>query len=246
MKGEVSRQALSASKSKHELAGQKLMPLKSPSLSALDNMETNHSISSANHKYPSIYIIGAQCTGKTTLVRALEQHFTTNMATSHFVITEIARGLLIDFKISRDEIRNDQSKSGDFQKAIMKAQLQKEIKCQAPLQLSDRSGLDPIVYAKRFGPNDAASSMLKSSTWAELRLRLASSVIVVCEPCQDWLEDDGTRLMPLDWEDWMETHHVFCSLLDQCGLQYSVLPAIVHMLPERVDFVLHLWQAICK
>ena len=216
------------------------------SLSAFDNMETDSSIGNATQKFPSIYIIGAQCTGKTTLTRALEQHFATNTTTSLFVITEIARGLLKEHNITREEIRNDPSKSADFQKAIMEAQLQQESSCQAPFQLSDRSGLDPIVYAKRFGPTDAASGMLSSSTWTELRLRLASSVIIVCEPRQEWLEDDGTRLMPLDWQDWMETHHVFCSLLDQCGLRHSVLPASVRMLSERVSFVLDRWQAVCK
>ena len=209
-------------------------------------MDTNRSMSIANQQYPSIYIIGAQCTGKTTLVKALEHHFTSVLVDPPFVITEIARGLLRKHKITRDEIRNDPTQSGDFQRAIMEAQLKQEETCQAPLQLSDRSGLDPIVYAKRFGPIDAAGDMLDSSTWAELRLRLASSVIVVCEPRREWLTDDGTRLMPLDWDDWTETHRVFCSLLDGCGLKYSILPAVVHMLSDRVDFVLLRWQDMLK
>ena len=196
------------------------------------------------HKsYPSIYIIGAQCTGKTTLVLALDRYLSTKADLSLSVITEVARGLLKEISITRDEIRYDPEKSIELQDLIIEAQLRQEKLSQKSLQLSDRSGLDPIVYAKRYGPEGAANSMLNSPTWAELKLRLSSSVIIVCEPRQEWLTDDGTRLMPLNWEDWLETHHVFCSLLDQCSLKYSVLPATIHVLSERIGFVLGCWQA---
>ena len=201
------------------------------------------STSNAKKRNPSIYIIGAQCTGKTTLTLALEQYFSTKAELSPSVITEIARGLLKEYRITREEIRKNPEESAEFQNVIMEAQLRQEKSSQASFQLSDRSGLDPIVYAQRYGSGGAADDMMNSPTWAELKVRLASSVIVVCEPRQEWLTDDGTRLMPLDWGDWLETHRVFCSLLDRCGLRYSVLPATIHVLSERIDFVLRHWQS---
>lgn len=51
--------------------------------------------------------------------------------------------------------------------------------------LSARSAIDIIVYArKRFG-QAAGDGLLASPPWAELRDRLANSLIVVCEPAVD-------------------------------------------------------------
>lgn len=80
--------------------------------------------------------------------------------------------------------------------------------------------------------------------WLKLGARMATSLIVVCEPRIMWLRDDGVRLMPADHEDWLRFHAMFCSLLDKAGLAYKVLPGEMGSLEERVRYVLSAWDTL--
>ena len=108
--------------------------------------------------------------------------------------------------------------------------------------VSDRSGVDPIVYAQKYASRGSESGLIKSAEWLELRERIGNSVVIVCEAGADWLKDDGVRLTPESKKDWIGFHQLFCGYLDELGLNYEALPCNVASLDERVAFVLAKWE----
>lgn len=83
---------------------------------------------------PCLYIIGAQCTGKTTLVDALEDMFGSGELSNHLqgkssrpvIIREVARTVLRDKHFSRDDITTSPSRALQLQKHILDAQYEAE------------------------------------------------------------------------------------------------------------------------
>jgi predicted ATPase len=207
------------------------------------------------HSKPrNIYIVGAQCTGKTTLIKALQDHFknTEDFGGYPFsrpkTITEVARTVLKQHNFTADDITSSPARSLALQQLILQAQVatERDISAQNDWFISDRSGADPIVYARKYVNEDAASDLIRSAGWLELRDRMRNSVVVVCEAGADWLTDDGVRLMPKDRAEWIRFHQLFCSCLDDWGLNYEVLPYEVSNLHERVTFVLERWEQAYK
>lgn len=153
----------------------------------------------------NIYIIGAQCTGKTTLVNALESEFA--RTTQHegilrfskpTIIRELARKVLKEKQFTREDITTSPARALMLQQHILDAQFYAERAVSAPAAPSewymcDRSGLDPIVYALLFVGEDAAAELLATDTWKELEKRMKESIVVLCESGCVWLEDDGVR-----------------------------------------------------
>ncbi|KAK7974414.1 hypothetical protein PG989_016262 [Apiospora arundinis] len=215
----------------------------------------------------SIYIIGAQSTGKTTLVNALEDHFR-QLSSPPSVIHEVARTLLqkrgtgansdrlrytAGDCFTVDDIRGSPARSLDLQRRILAGQARAEHDAsfaafaKAPKSrsqhwlVSDRSALDPIAYAWQYvGPGVARSLM--TPEWRGMRDRMAGSLIVLCEAGVDWLTDDGLRLMPTSREEWFRTHEVFCQVLKEARLSYVVLPRSVRSTEDRMAFVLRSWR----
>jgi predicted ATPase len=193
-----------------------------------------------------IYVVGAQSTGKTTLVKALENHF--KDANGYRIdrpkiITEVARTVLQQHNITANDIQSSPARALALQQLILQAQLSAErvMSENGEWFVSDRSGADPIVYARKYVSKDAENDLIKSTEWLELRERMRKSVVVVCEAgAADWLVNDGVRLMPESREDWIGFHQLFCSCLDDWGLVYEVLPCDMTSLHERVAFVLEL------
>lgn len=198
----------------------------------------------------SIYIVGAQCTGKTTLVGALQEFFAAekssilveNAMTPPLVFTEVARTVLRQHNFTADDIISSPSKSLRLQQLILEAQDQAERAAGDGWFISDRSGMDPIVYTLRYVGEAAAQGLIESEAWLRLKERMKHSLIVVCEAGVDWLIDDGVRLMPQDREDWMKFHDIFCQTLDAFGLKYITIPCGLSDLDKRVDFVLRHWR----
>jgi predicted ATPase len=197
-----------------------------------------------------IYIVGAQCTGKTTLVKALEDHFNeannfdNDRISSPKIITETARVVLKTHSFTADDITSSPTRALALQQLILQAQVVAERSAlqQGEWFISDRSGADPIVYAKKYVSEEAGNGLLKSVEWLELKERMARSTVIVCEAGADWLMDDGVRLMPGSMESWVEFHQLFCRCLDEWELKYEVLPYDITSLQQRVDFVLEKWQ----
>ncbi|KAK8017879.1 hypothetical protein PG993_014205 [Apiospora rasikravindrae] len=198
----------------------------------------------------TIYIIGAQSTGKSTLVDALEARFrqeTCSSLPSPAVIREVARAVLRDHRFTAQDIRDSPARALELQRLILAAQADAEHKAECSLAsdepiprwlISDRSAIDPIVYAWLYVGQDAAKMLMESTEWRGMRHRMAQSLVVVCEAGVDWLTDDGVRLMPNGKEEWIKTHEVFCHVLKEAGLRYVVLPCNLGRTEERLAFVL--------
>ena len=200
----------------------------------------------------NMYVVGAQCTGKTTLVTALQAHFRAHVLQSPqgqspsppSIITEVARTVLREHKFTASDITSSPSKALSFQQLILKAQYEAETSITESWYISDRSGLDPIVYANRYVGSIAAEAMMGTEIWRDLRERMSRSLIIVCEAGMDWLTDDGVRLMPADRADWMAFHDLFCNSLREAGLDFAVLPRSMKDIEQRVDFVLNLHATV--
>jgi len=108
--------------------------------------------------------------------------------------------------------------------------------------VSDRSGVDPIIYAMRYVGLDSARSLCESAEWSELKDRMTNSLVVLCE-AGTWLVDDGVRLMPENKQDWIQFHAMFYTFLDEIGLQYHLVPCAMEDLSNRVSFVVSKWEA---
>ena len=206
----------------------------------------------------NVYIIGAQCTGKTTLVTALTEHFTslanqqasTEAATSSseinppagqpYIIREVARSVLKEYAFTAAEIRDSPSRALELQQLILRAQVEAETKAlnTASWFISDRSGLDPMIYAEMYVGREATEQMLAGEDWKACQQSLSKALIVVCEPGAPWLYDDGTRLMPLDETEWTTTHETFCRFLDKLELSYLVARKELMNMRDRVQLIL--------
>lgn len=198
----------------------------------------------------SIYIIGTQGTGKTTIVNKLDRLFCSTPVAPPMkkpqIIREVARKVQRIHPIPTESIRSDPSQSLQLQKRIQAAQFKAEREAlqRGSWFISGRSGFDPIVYARRYVGSEAAADMMESVWCVELMERMSASLVVVCESGMGWLQDDGVRLMPEDREDWMQLHNLFCEMLDEAGLMYFVLPAGITDLSGRVEFVLSKWKGL--
>ncbi|GJC90547.1 hypothetical protein ColLi_13385 [Colletotrichum liriopes] len=131
-------------------------------------------MASSNHR--NIYIVGAQCTGKTTLVNALETYFIAAQPPSTacprpVIISEVARSVLRTHAITAAEIRSSPDRALELQKLILHAQVPAERHAldTAGWFISDRSGVDPICYAFSYAGNEGAALLLASEEWDELK-----------------------------------------------------------------------------
>ena len=197
----------------------------------------------------SIYIVGAQSTGKTTLIGALSSHFnasslaSTTTTPAPLILTEVARTVLRKHNLTGSDIASSPSTNLLFQQLMLEAQYATEKVAETSQWfISDRSGFDPIVYARRYVGKEGARSLTGMEIWGELKERMGRSLVVVCEAGADWLVDDGMRLMPENKEDWVAFHDLFCELLRDAGLDFVVLPCEMKDLVERVRFVLDCWR----
>ncbi|KAH1747973.1 hypothetical protein KXW33_001714 [Aspergillus fumigatus] len=193
-----------------------------------------------------LYIIGAQCTGKTTLVKALSDALPQrHPSLPPHPITEVARKVLCEFGFTRDDITSDPSRALQLQELILKAQFEEESKATTNATvLCDRSGADPIVYAVKYGPPHAQEMLEKCREWQVLRDRMRDSLVILCPPHREWLTDDGVRLMACSWTEWEDLHLVFLHVLKTNTISFYVIPEELMELQDRVGFVLDLWDEL--
>ncbi|MCJ1323976.1 hypothetical protein MMC10_000638 [Thelotrema lepadinum] len=196
----------------------------------------------------NVFVIGAQSTGKTTIVNALEEFFdksnAPNLPTTQrkpVIIREVARNVLKTYNFSREDIRNHPLRGFQLQQRILEAQFQAEkaVTSYSPESwyITDRSGLDPIVYAYLYVGEEASQELLASPAWRELEERMRLGNVFLCEAGTHWLIDDGTRLMPENEAEWIQVDTTFRQLLETREINYSVIPKELYELDKRVDLV---------
>ncbi|KAL8718567.1 MAG: hypothetical protein Q9225_004314 [Loekoesia sp. 1 TL-2023] len=196
----------------------------------------------------NIYIIGAQSTGKTTLVTALASYFEQPRTVSNDtiarpkVISEVARGVLQRHRYTAEDIVSSKTRALELQRLILEAQYEAEDAARNDWYISDRSGLDPLVYARRYVGVDEMSALTQELPWQHLEQKMRRGLVIVCEAGGKWLVDDGVRLMPQDRDAWLQMHATFCETLNELDIVYYVLPASITGLPHRIEFVLTKWE----
>lgn len=131
------------------------------------------------------YIIGAQCTGKTTLVNPLERHLQSTSSTPPIIIKEVARTVLQKHNFTAADIRDSPERALQLQKLILAAQHEAETSIINKNFISDRSGLDQVVYAKTYVGDGAAQDMIESEEWRDVERNMRLARILVCEPGAD-------------------------------------------------------------
>ena len=183
----------------------------------------------------NIFIIGAQSTGKTTIVNSIEKTLTQHDAPISIackgqkpaIIKEVARNVLKAHKFSREDITASRDRAFQLQKHILSAQFKAEdaVSRQSPSSwyITDRSGLDPIVYTSMFVGEVAVQELLASPEWHVLEGRMKNGLVFLCEAGTQWLTDDGIRLMPTDEKEWFGVDRCFRHLLEARKLEYVVI-----------------------
>ncbi|KAH7267820.1 AAA domain-containing protein, partial [Fusarium redolens] len=186
-------------------------------------------------------------TGKTTLVNKLHndlEHWLADISIDKpQIVSEVARTVLVKHKYSAQDIQTSTTRCFELQQLILEAQAssEKEALETSSWFISDPSGFDPLVYAKRYAAPDAVRQLQKLPAWKKVKARMESSLILVCEAGTPWLMDDGVRLMPGSDKEWMQLFHDFCELLDDIGLEYCVVPRTMLYLSKRADLVRAKW-----
>ena len=199
-------------------------------------------------KPPNIYVIGAQSTGKTTLVSALDEYFEQHRTylsepvTRPHIIKEVARSVLREHHFTAGDIATSKPRALQLQRLILNAQSKAEQSFGQEWYITDRSGLDPLAYAHQYVGDEEARQLRQEDAWQDVEKRIREGLVIVCGIGGEWLVDDGIRLMPESRDDWVKIQSVFCSLLDELGMQYTILPSSVRNLGSRVDFDIEQWR----
>ncbi|KAF8467384.1 AAA domain-containing protein [Kalaharituber pfeilii] len=220
----------------------------------------------------NIYVSGAASTGKTTLIKALQKYFASNGDyPAPKIIAEVARRVMTAYPMeSREQIRSNPEKSLQLQKRILEAQLEAEkrvlglgdspngaSKVENELRwfISDRSCLDPVMYTKIYVTNshqgsipipNAVEEITASPTYLALEERLRKGILVLIEPNEVTLTDDGVRLMPNNLKEWKLFHEVSSGFLKDRGIKYLEIGKELCVVEERMMFVVKAWMEKCQ
>ena len=89
-----------------------------------------------------------------------------------------------------------------------------------------------------FVGDEASENMLASKERQELESRMKAGIAILCEAGCNWLQGDGTRLMPDNLESWMHVDVAFRELLAARRIDYVVCRKDIVNISNRVQFVL--------
>jgi len=188
-------------------------------------------------QYQSVFVLGPSSSGKTMLCDALFQALKLKPAG---YIKEIARKVMNDTGFSRAD-----TATYEMQAAIMFAQLKAEVDVlnhasvgdeQGLLLLSDRSAVDPIIYASTANTPTAAENrerLLEDSAFQAVLPLYRQSLVIVLKPVQEWMFDDGVRSL----EDPRKYNKVLTQTLKMLRIRYVEIGEEMKVLEERVGFV---------
>lgn len=156
-------------------------------------------------------------------------------------LTEVARNVLRQYHFTREDIMSSPQKALELQQLILAAQYNEETKGSGTTILSDRSGVDPIVYGIQYGPAHSRELLEASFQWPVLRDKMRKSLVIVCPPQAEWFKDDGIRLMASQ-EEWEGTHLTFLQILKEYQIPFHTIPVDLVILQDRVDFAISVWR----
>jgi len=190
----------------------------------------------------SVCVIGPQSTGKTTLINALSDRLNDNIP----VISEVARRVMHNKGYSRNDVAfADRERKFAFQRDIFTAQIETEnIITRSGKNssfLSDRSGIDPLVYLSHYSGPDEARHLTFTKEWRMARERYADPkkfLIILLSPVSEFLIDDDIRYMSNSMDDWHSLAQSFRDFLEIEMIPFIEIGENIMQLEERVLFVL--------
>ncbi|KAH7370274.1 hypothetical protein BKA65DRAFT_471496 [Rhexocercosporidium sp. MPI-PUGE-AT-0058] len=96
-----------------------------------------------------------------------------------YIHTNTTNGL-DQHKFTASDITSSASRALNLQRLILQAQLtaEREASAEGNWFISDRSGVDPIVYTQKYVGEKAKSDLLKSPEWLELKKRMLDAVVI--------------------------------------------------------------------
>jgi nicotinamide riboside kinase len=209
----------------------------------------------------SIYVVGPSSTGKSTLCGALFKHFIaeSQLESSRsdgrgvlpYSISEVARKVMRERQFTRDDVG-----TLEMQQAILEAQVKAERDALTSLAsseptkekvlLSDRCGIDALVYTRKFVSENAYKTLCETSEFQEALGRYrgerandkdddgARVLFILTLPVAEWLIDDGTRNMDEPEAILEEFRHV----LNEMKIPYVELGSEIMELGRRVEWVI--------
>jgi nicotinamide riboside kinase len=154
-------------------------------------------------------------------------------------VQEVARHVMETQGYTRKDVG-----SLEMQQAIMQAHLKEEQKgCSCPVQVCDRSAVDPIVYAVLTSSDENEARrrqeiLMNSPDFKNALPIYRRSTFILLAPVVDWLEDDGVRLL----EHQARCFEVFRQILVELGISFLEIGAQMRMLEERVTVAMGLMR----
>lgn len=194
-------------------------------------------MSNQQHQLTELYVVGPASTGKTTLCDAVALSLKLQ---SSCYITEVARQIMKRRGFTREDVGRI-----EMQNAIMLTQLEREAEVYerardtgASLIISDRSSVDPIVYAILTAKDERQAQqkknfLLEHPTFQSTLKRYRKAKFLLLRPVQEWIVDDGVR--SLDQHE--RSFYVFRAVLAELGIPYHEIREDMKDLSERVDWV---------
>ncbi|KDQ53777.1 hypothetical protein JAAARDRAFT_136621 [Jaapia argillacea MUCL 33604] len=189
----------------------------------------------------ALYVVGPSSTGKTTLCNAIVENLG---IPKEAYITEVARTVMRTTGFSREDVGKL-----EMQSAILEAQLEREEEAREAARaapgshtiLSDRSAIDPIVYAILTASNENEANhrrrtLTEKDGFRRALPRYQHAEFILLEPVPEWLVDDGVRSL----DNHVECSRVFKEVLEELGIAYTVINAETKDLAERVEVALNL------
>ncbi|KAL4246290.1 P-loop containing nucleoside triphosphate hydrolase [Abortiporus biennis] len=207
-----------------------------------DNLVLSSHVSSdgtSDTRYQTVFVLGPSSSGKTTLCDAL---FKDLQLGKSIYIKEVARTVMKTHGFSRSN-----TGTYEMQAAIMLAQIEAEIKVlehvdeagHSPgkiLLLSDRSAVDPIVYASMPETVDASEirqRLINDVRFQEVLPLYRKSLFIVLQPVKEWVVDDGVRSLEDPWR----YNQILARTLDELGVPFVELGEGIRDLRERLEIV---------
>lgn len=192
-----------------------------------------------DHQHPltELYVVGPSSTGKTTLCNAVAESL---KLCSWCYITEVARQVMKRRGFTRADVGKI-----EMQSAIMMAQLEREVEVYErarstgeTLILSDRSGVDPVIYAVLTAKDERQARqrrniLVKHPTFESALKRYQKAKFLLLRPVPEWFVDDGVRSL----EQHARSLQVYRAVLADLGIPYHEIGEEMKDLSERTNWV---------